>query len=185
MRLPMLARRVGLVVLLGSLVLIANEAAAQTPAKEAPKTQGIPKPVNKAWTGDFDGMVKRRAIRVLVPYSKTFYFVDRAVQRGLSYDVTRLLEADINKELKTGHIRISVVCIPVTRGEMVPGLLEGKGDIAMGNLTITPERQKLVDFTHPTGTNIVEILVTGPGAEPVASVEDLSGKEAAKSGAGK
>ena len=47
----------------------------------------------------------------------------------------------------------------------------------MGNLTITPERQKQVDFTHPTARNVVEILVTGPGAEPVATVEDLSGKE--------
>src|SRR5262245_33799921 len=181
MRLPMFARRVELVILLSSLVLIANGAAAQapaqTPATEPPKTQGIPKPANKPWTGDFDGMVKRRVIRALVPYSKTFYFVDRAVQRGLSYDVTRLLQADINKELKTVHIRISVVCIPVTRGEMIPALLEGKGDIAMGNLTITPERQKQVDFTYPTGNNITEILVTGPGAAPVATVDDLSGKE--------
>jgi membrane-bound lytic murein transglycosylase MltF len=65
----------------------------------------------------------------------------------------------------------------VSRGEMVPGLLEGKGDIAMGNLTITAERQKQVDFTYPTGRNVTEILVTGPGAEQVATVEDLSGKE--------
>src|SRR5215470_1407381 len=171
MRLPTLARRAELVVLVSSFVLITNGAAAQTPAqtpaKEPPKTQGIPKPANKAWTGDLDGMVKRRVIRALVPYSKTFYFVDRAVQRGLSYDVTRFLEADINKELKTGNVRIHVLCIPVTRGEMIPALLEGRGDIAMGNLTITPERQKQIDFTYPTGTNVVEILVSGPGAEPV------------------
>jgi ABC-type amino acid transport substrate-binding protein len=92
------------------------------------------------FTGDLDGMIKRRAIRVLVPYSKTFYFVDRAVQRGLNYDVTRLLERDLNNKLKTGNIRVHVVCIPVNRGEMIPYLLEGRGDIAMGNLTITEER---------------------------------------------
>jgi ABC-type amino acid transport substrate-binding protein len=34
-----------------------------------------------------------------------------------------------------------------------------------------------VDFTEPTGRNVVEILVTGPGAEPIGTVEDLSGKE--------
>jgi membrane-bound lytic murein transglycosylase MltF len=184
MRLPRVARRVGLVGLLSSLVLIATGAAAQTPAQPpakepAAKKQGLPhvEAGAKAWTGDFDGMVKRRLIRALVPYSKTFYFVDRAVQRGLSYEVTRLLEADVNKKLKTGHIRIHVLCIPVTRGEMIPALLEGRGDIAMGNLTITPERQKQVDFTSPTGRNVVEILVTGPGAEPVVTVDDLSGKE--------
>jgi membrane-bound lytic murein transglycosylase MltF len=47
----------------------------------------------------------------------------------------------------------------------------------MANLTITPERLKQVDFTNPTARNVSEIVVTGPGAEPIASVEDLSGKE--------
>ena len=189
MRLPVIAsRRLGPIALVFCLGLIATGAAGQTPApapaKEStpakpPAKQGLPPAAaaQKQWTGDFDGMVKRRVIRALVPYSKTFYFVDRAVQRGLSYEVTRLLEADINKKLKTGNVRIHVLCIPVNRGEMIPALLEGRGDIAMGNLTITPERQKQVDFTYPTGTNVVEILVGGPGAEPVVSVEDLSGKE--------
>ena len=40
-----------------------------------------------AWTGDLDALAERRAIRVLVPYSKTLYFVDLGgVQRGISYD---------------------------------------------------------------------------------------------------
>ena len=147
-------RRLAVLALLSSMTLIATGAAAQTPAPapaSAPAAKtGLPPvgTVSKTWTGDFDGMVKRRAIRVLVPYSKTFYFVDRAVQRGLSYEVTQLLEADLNKKLKTGNIRVHVVCIPVTRGEMIPALLEGRGDIAMGNLTITPERLKQVDFTE-------------------------------------
>jgi len=188
MRLPMCtSRRLGPVLLVSGLLLVATGAAAQAPPAPAPAPapakppakQGLPPAAaaQKQWTGDFEGMVKRRVIRALVPYSKTFYFVDRAVQRGLSYEITRLLEADINKKLKTGNVRIHVLCIPVSRGEMIPALLEGRGDIAMGNLTITPERQKQVDFTYPTGTNVVEILVSGPGAEPVVSVEDLSGKE--------
>ena len=75
---------------------------AQGPAKEpsGKSTLTLSSTPAKPWTGDFDGMVKRRAIRALVPYSKTFYFVDRAAQRGLSYEVTRLLEADLNKKLK-------------------------------------------------------------------------------------
>jgi ABC-type amino acid transport substrate-binding protein len=176
-------RLLAVFMVLSSMALIATGTAAQTqapaPAKQPSAKPGYAPPVHqgKTWTGDFDGMVKRRAIRVLVPYSKTFYFVDRGVQRGLSYDVTQLLEADLNKRLKTGNIKVHVVCIPVTRGEMIPALLEGRGDIAMGNLTITPERLKQVDFTYPTGKNIVEILVTGPGADPIATVEDLSGKE--------
>ena len=151
---------------------------AQSPAKEPSATMALPRGGGaKPWTGDLDGMTKRRVIRVLVPYSKTFYFVDRAVQRGLSYDITRLLERDLNTKLKTGNIRLHVLCIPVSRGEMIPYLLEGRGDIAMGNLTITPERLKQVDFTYPTARNVKEIVVTGPSADPVPTAADLSGRE--------
>jgi membrane-bound lytic murein transglycosylase MltF len=171
---------VGILALLSGLALIASTAAAQTPAQTSTTgssgKSGLAVPREK-WIGDLDGMIKRRIVRVLVPYSKTYYFVDRAVQRGLSYDVTRLLEADLNKKLKTGHMRLSVVCIPVNRGQMIPGLLEGQGDIAMGNLTITPERLKHVDFTQPFMRHAVEIAISGPGAEPLTTAEDLSGKE--------
>jgi membrane-bound lytic murein transglycosylase MltF len=153
---------------------------AQAPAKKpAAKSElSLPRTTTSTpYQGDLDGMIKRRLIRVLVPYSKTFYFVDRATPRGLAYDVTRLLENDLNKKLKTGHVRLHVVCIPVSRDEMIPGLLEGKGDIAAGNLTITPERLQKVDFTYPTHRNATEIVVSGPGAEPIGTVEDLAGKE--------
>src|SRR5262249_23758904 len=142
-------------------------------APSAKSGMGLENVNAKPWTGDLDGMVKRRVIRVLVPYSKTFYFVDRAVQRGLAYNASQFLERDLNQRLKTGTMRLRVHCIPVNRGEMIPALLAGRGDIAMGNLTITPERQKQVDFTYPYVRDAVEIAVTGPGAEPMASADDL------------
>jgi len=153
--------------------------AAQAPAKGGAHATGfaLPNTSAKPWTGDFDGMVKRRRIRFLVPYSKTYYFVDRAVQRGLAYDITRIYEADLNKRLKTGHVRIDVHCIPVSRDEMIPALLAGRGDVVIGNLTITPERLKHVDFTNPFRHDVSEVLVTGPGAEPVATLDDLAGKD--------
>ena len=180
-------RRFGVMTLLLGALAVASVAQAQSPAKAPAQPPATTAPAKsgmtlhdinaKPWTGDFDGMVKRRMIRVLVPYSKTFYFVDRAVQRGLSYDITRLLERDLNNKLKSGNIRLSIVCIPVSRGEMIPHLLEGRGDIAMGNLTITAERAKTIDFTYPTGRNVREIVVSGPGAESVATAEDLAGRE--------
>ncbi len=173
-------RLAGMLVLLSAVILVGTPAGAQPPARttKSPETSGLAPAISHVrWTGDLDGMIKRRMIRVLVPYSKTYYFVDRAVQRGISYDVTRLLEADLNRKLKTGRIRLSVLCIPVNRGQMIPGLLEGQGDIAMGNLTITPERLKQVDFTRPFMRNAVEIAISGPGAEPIGTAEDLSGKE--------
>ncbi len=42
---------------------------------------------------------------------------------------------------------------------------------------MTPERQKIVDFTDPTRRNVDEVVVTGPGAPAIASVDDLSGQD--------
>ena len=39
------------------------------------------------WTGDLDGMIQRRVIRVLVPYSKTQNIIDEGEQRGIAYEV--------------------------------------------------------------------------------------------------
>ena len=36
---------------------------------------------NEPWTGDFDQMLERRIIRVLAPYSRTLYYVDKARDR--------------------------------------------------------------------------------------------------------
>ena len=56
-------------------------------------------------------------------------------------------------------------------------LAEGRGDLAVAALTVTPERQRLVDFSVPMYTEGREIVVTGPGAPPVPSLEDLAGRE--------
>jgi membrane-bound lytic murein transglycosylase MltF len=153
----------------------------QSPAKpsqpKAQSTYSLPDDTAVKWTGDLDGMIKRRYIRVLVTYSKTNYFVDRGTQRGLTYDAFRLFEDDLNKTLKSKKIRVHVVFVPVSRDSLIPALLEGRGDIAAANLTITPERLQRVDFSEPGRKDVSEIVITGPGAEPIGRVEDLSGKD--------
>ena len=44
-------------------------------------------------------------------------------------------------------------------------------------VTVTPEREKLVAFSVPTRTNVSQVVVTGPGAPAIASVDDLAGQE--------
>lgn len=129
-----------------------------------------------AWTGDFDGMVERNQVRVLLPFSKTFYFLDGGRQRGLTYDMLKAFEEQINEDLKRKTLLVHVVFVPVNRDELIPGLLAGLGDIAAGGLTITPERKQLVDFSTPLARNIREIVVTGPNGPTLSSVDDLSGK---------
>jgi len=140
---------------------------------EAAVTQSV----NKKWTGDFEQMVQKRAIRFLIPYSKTFYFFDKATQRGLTYEMGKAFEKSINNQLKTRHLKIHVVFIPTSRERLIPALSEGLGDIAAGNLTITDKRTQQVDFCDPFLTGINEVLVTGSGHPPVNTISDLGGKE--------
>ena len=131
----------------------------------------------KKWTGDFDGMAERHLIRALVPPSKTFYFLDGADQRGLTYELLKEFETYLNTELKRKTLKIKVVVIPTKRDRLLPALVEGLGDIAAGNLTITPERQKKVDFSAPNLTGVDEIIITGAASPPLKTLDDLSGKE--------
>lgn len=127
------------------------------------------------WTGDLDGMIERRMIRVLVAYSKTFYFIDRGTQRGTTYETFRKYEEDLNRGLKS-RLRVNVVFIPVPRDRLLPALVEGRGDIAAANLTITPERSRTVDFARPVLRGVREVVVTGARAPAVASVDGLAGR---------
>jgi membrane-bound lytic murein transglycosylase MltF len=54
---------------------------------------------------------------------------------------------------------------------------EGHGDISAGNITVTEERRQVVDFLSPSDLKPVdEIVVAGPRAPLIKSVDDLSGK---------
>jgi membrane-bound lytic murein transglycosylase MltF len=133
--------------------------------------------LDKEFVGDFDEMVKRRLIRAGVVYNRTQYFIDRGVQRGISYESIALFEEQLNKRLKTGLLKVHVAVVPLTRDQLFPSLLAGKVDFVAAALTITPERRKLVDFSNPTRTGVSEIVVTAPDVMPPATADDLSGRE--------
>jgi membrane-bound lytic murein transglycosylase MltF len=133
---------------------------------------------NNIWTGDLDVLTAHRAKRVLVPYSKTLYFVDYGgTQRGLCYDFMRAFEDALNQKLARGNLKIHAVFVPVARDQLLPLLIAGQGDVVAANLTITPARAKQVDFVTPVAEGVQEIIVTGPTAPPLHSLDDLSGKE--------
>lgn len=137
--------------------------------------EGLPPPEESS-TGDFGDMVRRNEIRALTPYSKTFYYLDGAEQRGLSYELLKAFEAYINASLKRDALQVKVIIIPTPRDRLIPDLLSGHGDIAVGNLTITAGRQRQVDFADPFYTGISEILVTAPKSPVIREMTDLCGK---------
>ena len=154
--------------------------AADAGSGQSPAPTFSPEVVSRRWTGDFDGMVKRRMIRVLAPYSKTQYFIDKGMQRGLVYEAGLKLEEVLNQKLKTTHAtKIHVVFVPTTRDALQAALIEGRGDIVVAGITVTPEREKIADFTIPTKRDVRQIVVTGPGAPPIRAVADLAGQQVA------
>ncbi len=155
---------------------VAATAGAQAPTEKGRTGLDLTRILGK-WTGDLDGMQQRRTIRVLTTYNRTLYFIDKGTERGTAADQGRLLETELNKTMADGHLKVSVVFVPVSRDELLPALLDGRGDVVMGNLTITPERQKIVDFTDPWIANVEEIVVTGPNGPAIAALDDLSGQE--------
>src|SRR5688572_33110971 len=111
------------------------------------------------WTGDLDGMIERRLIRVLTTYSKTHFFIDQGTQRGLVPDAVKLFEDDLNKRLENRHLRVQVVIVPLAHDELVPALLEGRGDIVAAGTLINDWRREAVDFSDPTLSGIPIIPV--------------------------
>lgn len=151
------------------------------PPASSQASQGVAAPAIQAppWTGDLDGMLKRRYIRALVAYSKTQYYVVKGVQYGSSYEFLKAFEDAINRKYpqKTKNLRFHVLFVPVPRDKLFSRLVEGRGDIAVGALTVTPDRLKLVDFSDPLVQGVKTIVVTGPQSPTLNTPDDLSGKE--------
>ena len=179
------ASRLGLVLVASLLAASCGEESASPDFSRDPPSRGLaidPATVTRPWRGDLDGMVERRMVRVLVVPSKTIYFQDRGTPRGTSYDMFQVVERELNarlerdKRLKGRHLRVKFYFVPVRRDQLLQYLVEGRGDIAAANLTVTPERLGTVDFARPWITGVREVLLTGPASPSVANADDLSGK---------
>ena len=127
--------------------------------------------------GDFDEILERRKIRALVVYNDLMFFLDGPRKRGAVADGLEVFREFIDKKYGLKSRKFNVIYIPVSRDKLIPYLVEGIGDIASANLTITPDRQQHVDFTDPIYPGVREILITGPGAPEINAIEDLAGKE--------
>ena len=64
-------------------------------------------------------------IRVGVTFNRTFYFVDKGVQRGAAYEYGKLFEDELNKKLKTGNTKVNVVFVPLPR-DLLASALHGR-----------------------------------------------------------
>ncbi len=128
-------------------------------------------------TGDWDQIVKRGTLRVLVINNRTGFFYDKGRPRGAIAEAMEEFGIVINKKLKTGAKKFAVVYLPMPPGQLLSALNDGIGDIACTGIMITPEREKLVDFTVPIMNDVKLVVVTSKTAPALTTVDDLSDKD--------
>jgi len=156
----------------GLIVLPGVRAEAQQKVVQLPKGPSLA----GKFTGDLDGMLKRRVVRVLVIPSRTTYFMDKGTQRGTAYDSLKAFEQDFNQKQKGAKLKAHLIFIPLSQDEVLNALIEGRGDVIVAPIIVTPKRKEQVLFTVPTWKDVREVVVTAPGTPPVKALEDLSGR---------
>src|SRR5215475_1340557 len=171
-----LASPATLVALLAATLVAPGTYAQEQRLAETPRQLSLER---QPWQGDFDAMLERRLIRVLIPYSRTLYFNDQGRERGLTAENVRDFERYLNTKYakQLGKRPLTIYVVPTTRDKLLPELKAGLGDIAAGNLTVTEARLTQVDFAAPKDRKPVqEFIVTGPRAPAVQTLDDLAGK---------
>jgi membrane-bound lytic murein transglycosylase F len=113
----------------------------------------------------------RRELRVLLPSMRTAlsYAPDAASSHEYEIELVKRFAEKHYLELDWIHVD--------NWDDLIPGLLEGKGDLIAANITITESRRNKVAFTVPIDT-VREKLVVRIGDE-ITTPADLVGREVA------
>ena len=125
---------------------------------------------------DLEGVKTEGALRVLVGYSHTHYFMDGLRLRGISVENLRQFDPVLQKGLGNPSPKINVLPLPVARDEMIDFLVQGYGDMAIGNITVTEERSEQVVFSVPIRRDVSEVIVHGQDVQDIATLNDLAGR---------
>jgi membrane-bound lytic murein transglycosylase MltF len=168
------------VLVVAIVIALTSMSAARAASNATSKAASPAVSTSERWAGDFDGMLARREIRMLAPYSRTLFFLEKGQAHGLTADLAHDFESYLNQKhaKELGGRKIIVTLVPTTRDRLLTGLADGMGDISGGNLTATATRLLKADFIAPTERDpALELLVSGPGAPAVPTLDDLSGKK--------
>jgi membrane-bound lytic murein transglycosylase F len=118
--------------------------------------------------GDLPTLVERGRIRILSPPPASASGLPR--QPHYVALEKRLVEAFVRSQgLDPQWVWVE------EHDDLIPALVEGRGDIIAANLTVTPARAEQIAFSNPLKT-VRERIVTLDSA-PIESREDLSGRE--------
>lgn len=163
--------------ILGLVVLLAGTGThAGEPAASDAETLIVPEVIRGKFVGDLPQIRERGILRALVSPSRTDFFLEGARPRGILVELLDQYIKTLNKGQKNSKLKVAVKYVIVPFNELIPALVEGRGDIAVANLTITPERAAQVAFVHGKENRIDELIVTNKDVAGIGSLDDLAGR---------
>lgn len=115
---------------------------------------------------DLDSIKKRKVLRVITGNNSTGYFLYRGAEAGFHYELAKWF-AD------TLGVRLEVV-VPSAARDMIPWLLQGRGDLIVADLPMDAPRTNRVLFTRPF-LHTTLVVVTRKNRMPgILQLQDLS-----------
>lgn len=119
------------------------------------------------YTFPLDSITARDTLRVLTRNTGYTYFLHRGTEMGFEYELIRSFADSLGVNLK--------MVVPPKWDDMIPWLLDGRGDIIAAAMTVTPERAEQVAFSDPYQT-VHQVVVTRDDVPVIETAEDLVGK---------
>ena len=119
-------------------------------------------------TPDLAGIKERKVLRVLTRNNALTYLLYRGAQFGFDYDLSELLAEALG-------VRLEIIVVP-SRDQLIPWLLEGRGDLIAASLTATDDRMEKVLFSRPYLYTDEVIVARKRARDAPKTIEDLAGR---------
>ncbi len=117
------------------------------------------------YEADLDEIKKRQVLRVITRNNSTSYFLYRGTEAGFHYELAKLFADELG-------VRLEIV-VPRANRDVIPWLLEGRGDIVIAGLPDDAPRVDRVAVTRPYLESPL-VVVTRKGRVPaIADIKDL------------
>jgi membrane-bound lytic murein transglycosylase F len=160
-------RYMNLVLLLFSLLV--TGCSADENAETGSNTKKDTEPRNYIETGDLDDIRKRGQLRILTLKESETYLP----REGDDPSMEQELATQFARDLKLRPVRIYVDSFQ----ELIPALLEGRGDLIAADMRITDARMKEVSFTVPLQFTHEQLV--GRADDKINSLKQLRGRHIA------
>lgn len=118
------------------------------------------------YVADLDEIKRRGVLRVVTRNNSTSYFLYRGVEAGFNYELAKLLADELG-------VRLELVVPPASR-DLVPWVLDGRGDIIIGSLATDAPRTTRVRLTRPYLHTSLVVITRKGRLPPITRVDDLT-----------